>query len=202
MPPYGEPRQTTRRIILGKSGSGKTTLARLHSWHERTLIIAPHRGDWQAPNVSSVQAAARRMRASAFRFALVPDETRPESFFDAVSYCSEYLYAVGDALAVIDELDMFWPSRAENSGIQNLVLYGRNRGIDFVGTTRRPSEVHRKATSQATEFDIFFTEEPADVDWIRAYCGGQIAALVKMLPARYAYVHFDLISRKCWTGRT
>lgn len=193
-------KQTTRRLIIGKSGSGKTTLARLHSWAERTVIVNPHRLDFQCPNVASAREAGRRLRAPAFRFALVPEESRPQAFDQTLAWCAECVYSIGDCLFVCDEMDGWWGPMEKHSPLEKLVVWGRNRGIDFIGTTRRPAEINRAATSQATQFDIFRTDEPRDLDWIRAYCGGAISTAVLALPARFRYVHYDLITRQHFVG--
>lgn len=156
----------------------------------------------QCPNVASAREAARRMAAPAWRFALVPDEYDPGSFAANVAWACEAIYARGSVLLVVDEMDQFWPATARESPFAKPFVWGRNRGINIVATTRRPAEISRVATSQATEFSIFRTEEPRDLDWIRAYCGGPIMARVLALPSRYTYVHFDLISRESYLGRS
>lgn len=71
-----------------------------------------------------------------------------------------------DVTLAVDEIDFFY-SRSEPSQFERIVKYGRNLGISWVVTLRRPSESTRSLTSQATHIVSFAIHEPIDLEWIQ-----------------------------------
>lgn len=193
---------TTRTLILGKQGSGKTTLAKLNSWAERVVIFNPNAiGGWSCPRSWRPEEIRRRLHSGAgFRFSIVPEDSA--SWPGVVASACEAIFALdAEILVVFDEMDSFWPARQPTSEIANLVQFGRNRGISWLGTTRRPAEIHRTITASLTHITTFRMEEPRDLEYLQAYAGGRMATLAKQL-RRYEYLAHDLATQRTYKGCT
>lgn len=198
---------TFRKLILGKQGSGKTTLAKIESWPpegcNRVLIFNPNDiAGWCCPRSWRIDEIRRRMRSiNGYRFAVVPQDAASWPGV-VVETCAE-LFAVepAETLVIFDEMDTFWPARQPAGAISNVVQLGRNRGISWVGTTRRPAEIHRSITAALTHITTFRMEEPGDLDYLKAYAGGRIAEHAKRL-RRYEYISLDTGTQRAYVGCT
>ncbi|MGH9527811.1 MAG: AAA family ATPase, partial [Terriglobales bacterium] len=142
---------TSRTLVVGKQGSGKTTLAKLSSWGERVAIFNPNAiSGWSCPRSWRADEIRRRLHTlGGFRFTIVPESA--ESWPGVVeTACAEIFSLAQPMLVIWDEMDSFWPARQPSASISNLVQFGRNRGISWLGTTRRPAEIHRSVTAALT----------------------------------------------------
>lgn len=193
---------THRTLIIGRSGSGKTTLAKLLSWEPRTIILDPMNLDWRGPRRYK-QPKPHDLDGDGFRWVVSPDPALPESFDGVCESWLEAAYGAGNVFLALDEVDSMWPAfrPAHLSFLARTVKYGRNRGLSWLATTRRPAEVHRDVTAALTRIISFNTSEPRDLEYIRAYAGAWAAARVPGL-AKFQYVSLDLYSGTHYLGTT
>jgi len=101
-----------------------------------------------------------------------------EAIFDPLEHDDFPLFcrvalALGNLYVVIEELDLFATPYVSPLELQKLFKYGRHYGINVIGVSRRPSEVSRLFTSQATRFILFRQIEPRDVTYFRSVIGPQ-----------------------------
>jgi len=107
---------------------------------------------------------------------------RKEGFYEAIYdplehedfplFCRIAL-ALGNLYVIIEEIDLFATPYLTPPELQKLIKYGRHHGINVIGVSRRPSEVSRLFTSQATRFVLFRQIEPRDITYFRSVIGPQ-----------------------------
>jgi hypothetical protein len=132
-----------------------------------------------------------------------PDPRAPERFERAAAAWLDAAYAAGNLCLVLDEVDALWPAArpAHLSILSRIVKYGRNRGLSWYATTRRPAEVHRDVTAGLTRIIAFNTSEPRDLEYLRAYAGPAIARRAAELQ-KFQYVSLDLQTGIRYVGTT
>lgn len=169
---YGKP---IRWLMLGKAGSGKTTLCKIKtSGLPRVAVFNPVgvRG-WDAVHTQSMAEVERHLRLRYFRVAYTP----PDSTDDVREAAEEFAAAVmrtGAMVAVFDEVDQV-ANRKTMPRTEGLLRHGRNKGISFVGTARRPAEVSRNITANLTDLWAFRFQEPRDLEYLRDFCGREFS---------------------------
>lgn len=138
------------------------------------------------------------MRRPGFRFSVAPHEAEPEKFGALLEQVTADAYRIGDVLIVVDEIDQYYK---DSPGLQRAVRYGRNRGISILATCRRPAEISRDVTANLTGLRLFRTDEPRDLDYLKHFSMGSLAARAAELD-RFEYLAFDFYSHRWWYGRT
>lgn len=93
----------------------------------------------------------------------------------------DLVYSAGDCLLVVEEADWFCNPTQIVDEFAKILRYGRHRSIHVVAVSRRPAEINRLLTSQASRLVCFRTVEPRDVDWLRRIVGEEASA-VRDLP--------------------
>lgn len=90
-------------------------------------------------------------------------------------------YALGNVTLVIDELGWLCNPHTIPTRLKWIPQYGRDRGVNLVGTTREPGEIHNMLLSQA-DCRLFFHMEPgAGLDRIARNFGRDFATRVANL---------------------
>lgn len=108
----------------------------------------------------------------------------------AVEYISSALWNAECGTLVIDEADAF--SMSEAPCFDQLVRYGRNKGINIVTGCRRPAEISRNITAGANKIFIFQTQEPRDVDYFESTVLGKDAEkLMNLLQFHGLWLDYD-----------
>jgi len=160
-------------LILGKTGSGKSTLAKkIIATHDRVVVFDPlseYHGGLVLESFNDLvryfetQAPDSFFLVCRFRGATL-DET--EQIYDyAARACDE----IGNLLVVIEEAEMFLNSRNEISYINNLISFGRHRGISILAIGRRPVEIAIRIRAQFTSIFSFRQTEPRDLQYLEAW---------------------------------
>jgi hypothetical protein len=105
-------------------------------------------------------------------------------------FCRAIL-ARGNVHLVIEELDLYCKPLSTDPEFLKLLKYGRHYGIQIIGVSRRPAEVSRDFTSQATRFITFGNREPRDIQYFRSVFGNE-ADRIKTLPQfHYLDINFS-----------
>lgn len=178
--------------IFGKRGSGKTTLARgLLDEAPRAFICDPF-DEYLLPDTEkfySIAALARRMKenlgAKAFRYCFYPVDIRDSDklllLAHAVRYCT----------VVLEEIDLLCSPNFIPLHLSESIRRGRHYGVDLIAVSRRPAEVSRLLTSQASRFYIFRFSEPRDLEYFAATFGDETAIRIRALK-EHEYIVKDL----------
>lgn len=152
--------------ILGHRGSGKSRLARAIIAPARKLLIVDTLGEHSvlATRVD-LQTLVTNLAANptAYRYGVTPQN------LETVDWLERVAAARPGCCIFIDEIDFWYPdSRATvGAGLSSLVRYGRHYNQSVVAIARRPADLSRTITSQATLW-CFPMREPRD----RAYVQG------------------------------
>lgn len=82
---------------------------------------------------------------------------------EAVNFISAMLWEEEGGTLVLDEADGFNIYNAPC--FDQLIRYGRNKGVHLLTGCRRPAELSRNITAGANKIFIFQTQEPRDVEY-------------------------------------
>jgi len=176
-------------FISGQRGSGKSYFAKkLAASLPRCLI-------WDS--LGEYQADTRIYELEELGDFLTKDQQNPRLFtvaFDSYEpdvtfpwFCRLAL-ARGSVYVVMEELDLLATPQYCPPDFARLIKYGRHFGIQLVGISRRPAEVSRLFTSQASRFVIFSQREPRDLQYFRSLIGNA----ADQLPNLTGYHHLDV----------
>lgn len=89
---------------------------------------------------------------------------------------------VGNTLVVCEEVDLLARPTYEPKVFRQAVAQGRHWGLSLICTSRRPAEVSRLLTSQASDVFCFATHEPRDIQYLRAVIGDEAENLINLPP--------------------
>ena len=175
-------------FVSGQRGSGKTY------WVKRYLDGLPRSllydtlGEYEGPRYLEIEDLLEVCQgAEAGFFEAVFDPTDNEDF----PYFCRIALAVGNIYVIIEEIDLFTTPYNTPLELQRLIKYGRHYGVNIVGVSRRPSEVSRLFTSQATRFVTFLQREPRDVAYFRSILGPWADAIPELGEHSYLDVDFS-----------
>lgn len=156
-------------VILGQSGSGKSTAVdvvvstygrfRPRGWAPGYVFLVDPKGEHVAPRTGvHVVGSYRDIDGSEAPYQAVVDRW------------SETAMARGNCFLCADEMDLAVPGdgRRCGRGPLRVAMHGRGRGVSYCWVARRPAELPRNLTSQATELLVFRLSEPADLAYVRA----------------------------------
>jgi len=123
-----------------------------------------------------------------FRVLYVPLSGDPAEHFDAVG---RICYARRDLTLCIDEIGILGEGGKVDvdclQTMKEIVHFGRHRKLWIMCTAQRPTDVPKRLRALASEFRIFQTNEPGDLQYLESRIGG---AAVCRLPElkKYDYV--------------
>lgn len=189
--------------IFGIAGHGKSTMIRnLIRPLPRVLALDIGIDDYEgAMNVGSVALAARLIDGrDHYRLVYEAyDRTEEEAVSDAVqltrAYAETWAGHEKQQWLVIDEADLFAPSRGLSRPMRDAIARGRHWALSIIYASRRPAEVNRLLTSQTTRFIVFRTREPGDLRYLKAFIGEEAADRAPDLP-KFSYL--DIAADGTW----
>ena len=116
---------------------------------------------------------------------------QPSDPDEAINFVSALLWHEYGGTLVIDEADGF--SIANAPCFDQLIRYGRNRGVHVLTGCRRPYELNRNITAGANCIYIFQTQEPRDIDYFaKTLIGKEQAERLKNLPEYHGlFINYD-----------
>lgn len=171
--------------IFGKRGSGKTTIIRgnLDSM-PGPVVVLDVLGNFENSGIvtnktseiiSLIQDYKKDPRDKEKIFVL-----RCQDPDLAIEYISASLYESGGGTLVLDEVDAI--TYVKGSCFDQLIRYGRNKGVHIVTGCRRPAELSRNITAGANKIYVFQTQEPRDIDYFKSTVLGEKAKNLNILP--------------------
>lgn len=156
--------------IFGKRGSGKTELARFLTRDcPRLVIIDPMEEYTEAKKFTSVYDVycyLAQYHSRPFRCTFVPigdDQlVQLDKLLDVIRY-------VENCVVVLEEADLFATPRSYSSIFSDFVRRGRHYRTGLLAVSRRPQEVSKDLTGQASMVISFQMNEPGMLDYLKKY---------------------------------
>lgn len=197
--------------VFGKRGSGKTTAIRamIEELPKPVVIVdilgnfEPGKGenpdDWVETDSASEaiqQMAAYLDDPKGHRGILV---VRDASVSRVVDFVSSALWSARGGTLVLDEADSVDLSDAPC--FDELVRYGRNRGIWLITGCRRPAEISKNITAGADLVYCFRTHEPRDLEYFEKAFGWEIVEPMMSLPHWHG-IYVDYKAQESGTFKT
>jgi hypothetical protein len=107
----------------------------------------------------------------------------------------ELCYTHGNCMCVFDEIDVACSPHNNPEWLYKILHYGRHYNIGLIGAARRPANVTRDFTSQASYIIIFGLREKNDIKYIEDNCGKEFAEAAQNLP-RGAFLQWPLTEQE------
>lgn len=157
-------------FVSGQRGSGKTYWVKHFIQGQGRYLLYDALGEYdEAPQFEDVGALLDYCKAHEGQ-GFFEAAHNPIEHEDFPLFCRIAL-ALGNVYVVIEEIDLFATPYLIPVELSKLIKYGRHYGINVLGVSRRPSEVSRLFTSQATRFILFRQIEPRDIAYFRSVIG-------------------------------
>ncbi|NVM23722.1 MAG: hypothetical protein HWN68_18330 [Desulfobacterales bacterium] len=173
-------------FVSGQRGSGKTTWIKSHLRDLNRYLLYDTLGEYEAPtrflDIESLLEYCKAKREGFFEVVFDPPNDEDFPVFCRIALAVRRIYVV------IEEMDLFSKPSETPIELQRLIKYGRHYEINIIGVSRRPAEVSRLFTSQATRFILFKQIEPRDIAYFRSIIGPQ----AEILPGFDLYDFLDI----------
>lgn len=94
------------------------------------------------------------------------------------------------SLAVLDEADLLMgPNYYVEDWLRDYVHYYRHYGVSLILCARRPVNVHRDVTSQASVVYLGSMREPRDIEYLVRAWGERCRRVVKLQPRQFLKIY-------------
>jgi hypothetical protein len=205
-PPHSPPASSCPVIaIFGRRGTGKTTKLRELMRRAPRLFVFDHMAEFQTEPGAEVHyelaAAILRLKRSSSgglaRVVFTPASQVTPELFDLACRVP---FAIHGLTFVVDEIDSLAGSvnPPAPESFRRLIHFGRHIGCATIVASRRPADVPRLLSSQATRVICFAQTEPADLKWLRSVVGPRADELPRL--ADLHYLDFDMGTRQVIEG--
>lgn len=121
---------------------------------------------------------------------------RPRDARAEFPWVARIAYTVGRLCLVAEEISWAISPAKMDTAIEILIRYGRHRDVELIGISRRPAEVNRDLTANASDVYIFRTHEPRDIAYFRGILGTAAAESLPSLRQFTPYVWTDTVPEK------
>lgn len=170
--------------ILGKKGGGKTSLAANLTNESNRLIIFDYNREYErgliVTNPPKLAQELQKYYQSSFRIIYRPDESLLlDEQFEGFSLIA---HAMTNYTLVIEEIDLVASAGFMPQGLQKIINYGRHKGINLIGLSRRAFKVPRDLTSNSDKVIIAGPlNEPRDIKYLADFMDSSDAEKVRNL---------------------
>lgn len=170
--------------IFGKKGSGKTSLSKTYASQigGRVIFLSPVENlrtqdfeIWDIPELINVIPVMRPGQISVVRRADV----------QTLDILSCLLIINTGYTLIVDEIERY----SGSVEFIDLIHYSRHVNVNIIANTRRYTGMPRLLTSQSDILNIFGTNEPGDLDYIRKFIGENISNNLRSL-GRHEYLYY------------
>ena len=192
--------------VFGKRGSGKTTMIRkMISVARKPAIVIDVLGnytpgqdgnpaEWKIARSTTEMLRELRAYSENIEDHIGVLVVQAPNVIEAVDFASSALWTLHGGTLVFDEADFV--TLAEAPALDDLVRYGRNRGVDIITGCRRPAELSKNITAGSDRFLCFTTHEPRDIDYFSKLFGKEVAEELPKLKKHHGiYIHYPLECR-------
>lgn len=182
-------RENSKTIIFGMTGSGKTTLTRILSEQKKRLIVIDPMQDYDDDclfidpfdNIVDLANYLKEHMDNQFRVSMCED--------DKAEAVLSLAWIIQDVCVVIEEVDLICSPTSISKNFANVIKRGRKYGIELICNSRRPAEVNRLLTSQASDIYCFQTKEPGDISYLQKYTSCDFIEIVRDLKP-LSFIHY------------
>lgn len=176
-------------FVSGQRGGGKSYwVKKLARSLPRCVILDPL-GEYKADQYfTDIHEFVNFLQRDLLKPRLYTVSFNPVDIGEDLDYFCRAILARGDIYLILEELDQLSTPYATPPELAKLIKYGRHYGIQIVGVSRRPAEVSRLFTSQATRFICFGQVEPNDIKYWRSIIG----SAADQLPSMPDYCYLDI----------
>lgn len=178
-------------FVSGQRGSGKTYWVRDFIRGLPRYILYDALSEYEGPSrftdIEGLLEFCKANRNAGF-FEAIFDPLDPTDELTFHFFC-RIAGEIKNLYVVIEEIDLHATPYNNPAELQKLIKYGRHYGINVIGVSRRPAEVSRLFTSQATRFVLFKQIEPRDITYFRAIIGPQADQLPDL--PQFCHLNFD-----------
>ena len=170
--------------LLGKKGGGKTSLAASITNDLNRLIVFDYNREYEKgliiTNPPTLARELRQYYDSAFRMIYRPDDSMLiDEHFDGFA---KIAYAMNNYTLVIEEIDLVASAGFMPDGLQKIINYGRHKGINLIGLSRRAFKVPRDLTSNSDKVIVAGPlNEPRDIKYLSEFMDSTDAEKVRAL---------------------
>jgi hypothetical protein len=164
-------------IITGKRKKGKTTLSTQFLWDEPRVIMYDAKAELTQP-IQIYCGGYPKLSTKGIYRAYVVNGNSPADELEWAAYVAIQL---GRCLFYVDELSDALEDGEPGPHFKWVTRMGRKRDIRFMYSFQRPQEVPRMVTAQAADWYLHQTNEPNELEYIRASVSKEAADLVRNL---------------------
>lgn len=158
--------------ILGKKGGGKTSIAANLTNSLTRLIIFDYNREYEKGLIvtepTQLVQQLQKYYQSSFRMIYRPDDSLLiDEHFDGFA---KIAYAMSNYTVVIEEIDLIASAGFMPEGLHKIVNYGRHKGINVIGLSRRAFKVPRDLTSNSDRVIVAGPmNEPRDIKYLSEF---------------------------------
>lgn len=175
-------------IVIGKRKKGKSTLTRQLFGNERRVIIYDAKGATslvQPTHVSMGNIPANVVFAPK-REILRVSVARGKEPWKELEFSAYLAIMAKHVVWVCDEFADALEGREPGECVSHVIRMGREQDVRFILTFQRPAEVPRMATGMASDWYIFQSNEPNDMEFVKRSVSAEAASIMKSLPVGQA----------------
>lgn len=182
--------QNNKIVIFGKSGSGKSYLTKklIKKVSNRHLVIWDYVQEYKKGIIFYDYGLFINYLTECItegKRAFVTLRMR-KSFFPLV--CQAVL-ELENVLFVIEEVDTVTSAKSVPEEFEDILRFGRHKNIHVIALSKRPADVPRLLTSQASEIYVFKTTEPRDLLYIKTYADIDSKEIFNLRSENWEHLH-------------
>jgi len=178
-------------FVSGQRGSGKTTWVKRYLENLDRFILWDFLAEYdQGKRFENIQDFLEHCEALSEHGGFLDVVLNPIDETSFPFFCRAAL-PLGNLYVIVEELDVVARANWAPIEFQAMVKRGRHYNVNVIGVSRRPAEVSRLFTSQATRFILFRQVEPTDISYFRSMVGIQANKLPSLDQFHYFDIDFD-----------
>jgi len=175
-------------LVLGKRGSGKSFFVKHQLKSANRFLVFDTLGEYDGGVIIQdinqlIEYWGKNLNKN---FRIVYQPLQPDDEFPAIC---DLVWACGNMVFVVEEIDRFCDSTHLSGEFANIVQRGRHKDITLVAISQRPYRVNRTLSSQVKELYTFQQSEPRDIDFLSEFIGQDVDR-VRELPL-YSFLHWQ-----------
>lgn len=185
-------KQNEISVILGKKGSGKTSLAfHLIEGANRLIIFDFNReysGFYVVREPDELAKVLQINFEGTFRISYQPSPNL--ELVEHFEHLCAAVFCMNNVTVLAEEIDIVSTASYSPPSLKKIIDYGRHRGINLLGLSRRAHRVPRDLTANADKIYTFAQFEPRDIKYLADYMGERAAEQVTNLNRTAAGAEF------------
>lgn len=152
------------RAVLGAPGTGKSHYTKAEMKKAKRLVVWDLEDEYEDVEAVSLHQLPHRLHQAGkggFRVRVIPSTDQDKRQIEFDLFCRT-LMAIGNLLAVVEELRFVTQPSKAPAGWAGITLRGRKRGVKVIGTSQRPASIDKDFLGSATIIRTGALNYPAD----------------------------------------